>query len=267
MIFSFIDGLVTGLTDELKKRTLNAFGINVDPGFVEVSEGETSAQAQIDFLEGNLDSLYTQLANPLTLTMDVSAVKQNIWDPTKAAIDDLWEGDAETLSKQAQDSLKSWSLGLTSSNATEEEKKLGAVWDNISAGGNVVPILDEFMQAMTDYAGTGQPARQEQANLGVALALGIHAGMLNDEVKKNIQGGSGYPAALQKALKEEFGIKSPSSVFKNEIGKPLGEGILQGMGIARSWRGDGHRSSFWRGEGGNRCVPGVLRDGRCSLRY
>lgn len=228
MVYEFIMGVVNGFARGIQDKVSEALGVSQE--WKQINSGQTAASQEIGEINAQIAQLGFSLSHPEYVLpgIDTTTAEADL-ENLKLKLSEVYAGNPDTLSKQAQESLKSWSLGLTSNNATEEERKLGRiVWDNISAGGDAAGSVDKFMKAMTDYAGT-DPAKQEQANLGVALALGIHAGMLNEEVKRKIQSGSGYPAALQKVLKEEFGIESPSSVFRDEIGKPLGEGILQGM--------------------------------------
>lgn len=229
MVFNFIWGIIEGFANGIQSKVAEALG--VDPEWQAINAGATTGAAAVGDLNKEISKYKIAIQNPeyaSALDIDISTASQKLAE-LKAQVDSVYKGDADTISLYGQEALKSWSLGLTSNNSTEEEKRLGKIiWDNISSGADGKVSLSKFLSALSSYAGT-DPAKQEQATLGVALALGINAGMVSEEVMAKVRGGDGYLEALQATIKEQAGIKSPSTLFRDEIGKPLGEGILQGM--------------------------------------
>lgn len=163
-------------------------------------------------------------------------VGRKVWDGFKAELHAL-PGQVSGLVTKAVNAvsdLASW--------AYNEAWKLGGqLAGGVIDGVKSLPgklggaIKDEATSALKDvggFFGIGSPSRVFRDKLGVPMGsgvvLGVQTGMspLQSMMTRAIVGASnGALAAAKKAL----GIHSPSSVYADQIGRPLAEGIIHGM--------------------------------------
>ena len=93
----------------------------------------------------------------------------------------------------------------------------------------VAPALGEFIGAMVNYLGSVLGAIGTAAgDIGKAIMDGIAAG-INDKIESTKRALKGAVDAVVDMAKGLLGIKSPSSVFADEVGVPIAQGMAQGI--------------------------------------
>lgn len=116
----------------------------------------------------------------------------------------------------------------------QEVASLGTVQGSSVADALLSGSQQQIGQLASDYQGIDTYSKQigdivagSMYDAGIAAQQGILQGLLNDQA---IQTAADQLAEkLTKAVKKSLGIKSPSRVFRNEVGKYLPQGIVAGI--------------------------------------
>lgn len=95
-----------------------------------------------------------------------------------------------------------------------------------AAGFNLNKAKDNLAQGIKDIQGTAPTAKQMSQLVGTGIADGIAAGITSAPA---VQAAVRVVREATAAAKEAAKIKSPSQVFRDEIGKPMAEGVAVGL--------------------------------------
>ena len=182
----------------------------------------------------DISTLQFQIQHPIYFPdIDTTAAKATL-DGMRDEFNTLYTGDAETLGVVASNALQGLSTAFAAADSTNLQKEFSKkLWDGIKEDPDKpgAKTAENFVKDMDEWAGS-DPAKQKYAAIAKEIAAGISGGdkaAIDELVTANMSLGLNYPEAMLRAMEDYLGIHSPSTVARDRIGAPIGEGILQGM--------------------------------------
>lgn len=173
------------------------------------------------------------------LALAAIEIYQN-WDSISALFEDIAE-KAQTLGvaikdwlgtawSESRDKIIEWANSIV--NAFEEVgESLAYVWDEIfdpESGAN--DAVENFFSGMKDtILGVFSDAGDWLVGVGEDLVAGLRKGIEEEAEDFGQWWRDDFAGGIIGAAMDAFGIGSPSTVFAEQIGQPIGEGIAQGI--------------------------------------
>jgi len=182
----------------------------------------------LEIMFGNID--FANLTDSIGTLADTVAVIVNEdpeWETVKTNIQDklleIWTD--LTGSETFIDGVKNVGKAMMEGMIGGIKEKIQGWIDDGGPSNLITDILANMAVSLVPAAGVATLFNP----IGAMIAAGIITG-LNDDLTTWY--GVGLPSMVQEFLqkfKDKFGIESPSSVMRNEIGEPIAEGIIEGI--------------------------------------
>jgi phage-related protein len=155
----------------------------------------------------------------------VKSAISNILNAIKSVIKSIWDGIKNTISsvlngiKSVVSSVWSGIKSVVSSALNTIKSVVSSVWNGIKSS---------ISKVLNGIKTTVSRAFKDMASAGKDLAKGIWNGISNslDWIKGKIKG---WVGSVTKFIKKLFGIKSPSTVMRDEVGRQLAAGVAVGI--------------------------------------
>ena len=218
MAASAVEGAHTGLTgagDKLSGFLSQAFGAHQQAA-------ETPAQKQLRILQSTHDA--AERAQALADAQAQLAAHQND-DQTLAAQKAMADAQYAIQVAALQDQADAQAKALAGQQFVEQQNfndRLAALQTYLDSSGATAVGARAKIKAITDKY------HLDFADIGTLLGKGFASG-LKDSTSDVVNAASDFADAVKKALKKGLHIKSPSAWSRDEIGKPLVQGVVVGM--------------------------------------
>lgn len=202
---------------------------------IDYLSGETDAAGALSDLEevgGSLMSTFDTVKWAFGVLMDAAQVlvDAGVWAAgVWQGVSDFFAGVWQTLTNAFTGSLALIS-GVWNTTWSWVSAFFGGIWNGIvsTATGSVTWLLDTVKSIPGAIMGALSGAATWLVNVGRDIIQGLINGvksMLRDAVNAVASVGNALPEGIKKVL----GINSPSRVFRDQVGKMVGLGLLEGV--------------------------------------